>query len=127
MSKTTNEITSPLQIVSSQQIEDLIFEEKLRNEGYKFCYTIEMKDIGDYCFPWGVYGNDIKDIDYTADILSTYEDFLFDMNTDIIFLDQYLFELLNLRNLILKIKERVGEIGNETKGFKQHKHTKTKS
>jgi hypothetical protein len=52
---------SLLQDLSIREIDDLIFEDQLKEEGYRFYYFIDVNDIGKYTFPFGLVENSSQD------------------------------------------------------------------
>jgi hypothetical protein len=52
---------SLLQDLSIREIDDLIFEDQLKEAGYRFYYFIDVHDIGKYTFPFGLVENSSKD------------------------------------------------------------------
>jgi len=117
-------INSLLQRISSWQIEDLIVEQKLIQEGYVFYYTIDNHDILKYCFPCGLDGdsfNSNSEIDLETDIVTAYQDFFGSLSKSdpVFFLNEYILELTDLRREIINRIQRA-PLFNYAKGFNEY-------
>lgn len=107
-----DQIISLLEKISSSQLDDLILEHQLSNEGYRFNYALDNHDFKSYCFPLGLYNElyenlaDAK-IDVESDKIVAYDDFFSGNQKDciIFFLNEYAGELLALRARIIELNE----------------------
>jgi hypothetical protein len=107
-------IVSLLQRLKSNQVDDLIVEEDLKKKNYHFFYTIDNNEIHKYCFPGNLDGKNFEksdneeiNFDLESDIVTAYEEFFQSISkeTPVFFLDEYIGELLGLRDqIILRIK-----------------------
>ncbi len=48
-SQVTSRYSSLLRYINSDQVNDLIFEEELKMDGYSFSYIVDPYDLGYYC------------------------------------------------------------------------------
>jgi hypothetical protein len=46
--------SSLLRYITPSQVDDLILEEKLRSQGYRFSYIVDPYDLSKYCYPFGI-------------------------------------------------------------------------
>jgi hypothetical protein len=100
-------ISSLLQKVSSLQIEDLIIENNLAKEGYKFYYAIDNHDIHQYCFPGDFSGDKFEQDEQTNEInydletdrITAYDEFFKSLSEDnpVFFLNEYILELKDMK------------------------------
>lgn len=54
--------SSLLTMISPSQVDDLIFEERLKIKGYEFQYIVDPYDLSNYCFPLGLTKKEDKDV-----------------------------------------------------------------
>jgi hypothetical protein len=110
MSNITDKI-SLLEVISSSQIDDLICEYELLDQGYKFYYTVDNFEISKYCFPGNLDGEQFYrhsdghiNFDLESEIVTAYDYFFKNITPDnpVIFLNEYLSELVNLRLQIIQ-------------------------
>ena len=94
-----NPLLSLLERISYRQIKDLIFEQHLAREKYRFYYALDNHDIHKYCFPGNLEGREFErdnagkiKYDLESDRITAYEDFFTGINIDkpCFFLDEYI-------------------------------------
>jgi hypothetical protein len=123
---------SLLQLLSIQQIEDLIHEEELKENGYTFNYFIDQDDLQKYCFPYGIKGQNFpnenieKTIEIDTDMLTAYFDFFdtLDENKLIFLLDEYLSEVINVKKTIIRLKNEQETLFNYADNFQHYLNKK---
>src|SRR5215469_6287819 len=55
-----NPVLSLLEKISARQVQDLIFEHKLLQKGYRLYYALDNHDIHKYCFPGNLSGTEFE-------------------------------------------------------------------
>ncbi len=105
-----NHILTLLQQVTAEQMEDLITEVKLSEQGFRFIYAADTHDIRRFCFPGGFRGNeyelasDGKSINYelVTDIVTGYDELFnfIEPRRPVFLAEEYAAELLNFKNEI---------------------------
>jgi hypothetical protein len=122
------QVASLLEKISSSQIDDLIFEQRLASEGYRFYYSIDSHDIHKYCFPGNIDGTEFEknqdgniNFDLETDTLTAYDEFFKNIipENPVFLFQEYLSEMLGLRDLILKMA-RQATIVNYADSFLEH-------
>lgn len=108
-----NSILTLLEKISSSQIQDIIDEINLSDEGYEFFYAADNHDIRKFCFPGGFSGEkfeytaDNKTINYelVTDIITGYDDFFNNISAEkpVFLLEEYTPELLTFKNEIIEL------------------------
>lgn len=113
-------IYSILDTLSSNQIDSLIQEERLRNKGYSFFYTIDQYDIQRYCFPIGIWELDKEyDVEYLSDQFVALID-LFENNQQILLLDQYIDEFYQFRGILIEALFTKRRFVDEVRSFSSY-------
>jgi hypothetical protein len=120
---TKSPILSLLENLSASQIEDLIRENKLLQDGFRFYYTVDHFDINKYCFPGGILGDKFErtengtiNYELETDIITAYEEFFSNINANspVFLLDEYTPEFIGLRDKIIEYinKSRIFNYAN---------------
>jgi len=108
-------VISLLENISSEQVEDLIFQQELESKGYTFYYVLDNHDIRKYCFPGNLDGEEFEkhvdggiNFDLETDILTAYEEFFKNISPEspvFLFLE-YVPEFVTLRKKIIEAADK---------------------
>ncbi len=99
---------SLLSELTSSQVQDVIHEYQLTEEGYSFQYVIDHADLSTYCFPFGLKVNDERQslpVEIVADGQIALHSLFHSRRIKIHFFDEYFLELNKLIDLVNMSKE----------------------
>ncbi|MDR2408915.1 MAG: hypothetical protein LBE13_12500 [Bacteroidales bacterium] len=101
---------SLLECITSQEVDDLIFEYELSLDEYKFHYFIDTNDINKYSFPFGFVANsnfderDKRPIEVITDEQISYHYLINNREECLLLFDEHKEELINFVNKIERVK-----------------------
>ncbi|MCX6218295.1 hypothetical protein [Spirosoma sp.] len=118
---------SIFETLTIRQIDDLIHQEELEQQGYSFYCTPDLHEISKYCYPFGIdstltengYTKDGYSVSYISDQFIALSRF-FDTNNIFLLLDEYQDELRELRNKIIENLFKRIKFHNDYKTFSDY-------